>query len=174
MIVKTSKRAMSIRTILHAATKRVTFQLWDNTNDKRLNEFIVDGQRFSDENKAECFVLGVSNTCRDAGAKAQDVSIDVKFKSMKERGEYLEQGKVPWARSRVSDGSMLVRALVEVTGKSREVIEKFLEGKTAAQRLALETDRVIAGVSVVLTRLREEAGNAVDTDSLISELDGLE
>jgi hypothetical protein len=69
-----------------------------------------------------------------------------------------------------SGASILLRALVEVTGKSVEAVKTFLAGKTQAEKMAL---RAAAKVKPVVDRLEaEKASKAakVDTESMLAEL----
>jgi hypothetical protein len=88
----------------------------------------------------------------------------------------LDSGK--WNVARESGNSMagssiLVKALVEASGKSVGEIKTFLAGKTQAEKAAL---RVHRGIAPIVQRLEAEkaakkpASDAIDTDAL---LDGI-
>lgn len=66
--------------------------------------------------------------------------------------------------------SVLLRALVELTGKTVEDVKTFLKAKTQAEKVALRNS---AKVKPIVERIEAEkvskAGN-VDTDALLSEL----
>lgn len=77
-------------------------------------------------------------------------------------------------KSSAAGGSILLRALVESSGKSVDEIKKFLSDKTAAQKSALRTN---ARIKPIVDRLEaekaEKAGKkagAVDTDALLEQL----
>lgn len=79
-----------------------------------------------------------------------------------------------WGVKREASGiagtSVLVRALVEVTGKTIEQIKAFLSGKTHAEKMAL---RASPKVKPVVDRIEaEKASKAakVDTDAMLAEL----
>lgn len=79
-----------------------------------------------------------------------------------------------WGVKREASGiagtSVLVRALVEVTGKTVEQVKAFLAGKTHAEKMAL---RVSAKVKPVVDRIEAEKATKkanVDTDAMLAEL----
>ncbi len=80
-----------------------------------------------------------------------------------------------WGVKREASGiagtSVLVRALVEVTGKTAADIKAFLSNKTHAEKLAL---RANPKVKIVVDRIEAEKASknsSVDTEALLSELD---
>ena len=79
--------------------------------------------------------------------------------------------------SGIAGTSVLLRALMEYTGKVRDDVKAFLEGKTQADKLALRnsTRANKAGVSMkaIVERLEAEKiakGTKVDTEALLNEL----
>lgn len=79
-----------------------------------------------------------------------------------------------WGVKREASGiagtSILMRALMEVTGKTIEQVKAFLTGKSHAEKLAL---RANPKVKVVVDRMEaEKASKAakVDTDAMLAEL----
>lgn len=79
-------------------------------------------------------------------------------------------------QQRAADGmagaSILLKALMEKTGKSKETIQAFLQGKTPAEKKAL---RNAPGVAEIVQRLEaEKAANSkgakVDAEALLSQL----
>lgn len=67
--------------------------------------------------------------------------------------------------------SVLIRALVEASGKSVEDIKAFLAPKTQAEKLALRrSDRLRPIIERLEADKAKTAKNAVDTDSLLGEL----
>jgi hypothetical protein len=88
--------------------------------------------------------------------------------------ERLNKGE--WAIKRepgqsVAGTSVLVRALMEHTGKTQEDVKKFLENKSHAEKMALRNN---PKVKVIIDRLEadktKKATKGVDTDALLSEL----
>lgn len=77
-------------------------------------------------------------------------------------------------KSGLAGASILMRALVESTGKTADEIKKFLFDKTAAQKAALRTNPKI---KPIVDRLEAEKAakskkkaDTVDTDALLSQL----
>jgi hypothetical protein len=87
----------------------------------------------------------------------------------------LDKGE--WSKERQKNGmagtSVLIRALVESSGKPVEAVKAFLADKTQAQKLALRNNPKI---KVIVDRLEAEkaskkpAAAAIDTDALLGEL----
>jgi hypothetical protein len=86
----------------------------------------------------------------------------------------LEAGN--WTVKRESDGmagtSILIRALVEYSGKPVEAIKGYLADKTQAQKIALRSN---PAVKVIVDRLEAEKaankkGPSIDTEALLGEL----
>lgn len=76
--------------------------------------------------------------------------------------------------SSVAGSSVLVRALVEQSGKTAETIKAFLANKSHAEKMAL---RANPSIKPIIDRLEAEKaakatkkGPAVDTDALLAEL----
>lgn len=84
--------------------------------------------------------------------------------------------KGEWGVTREANGmagiSVLVRALVEHTGKTVDAIKDFLAGKTQGEKLALRNNPKI---KPIVDRIESEKasknGSSVDTDALLGELD---
>jgi hypothetical protein len=81
-----------------------------------------------------------------------------------------------WSVKREANGmagtSVLVRALVEYTGKTVEQIKQFLAGKSQAEKVALRNNPKI---KPIVERIEaEKAGKKanVDTDAMLGELEG--
>lgn len=67
--------------------------------------------------------------------------------------------------------SILLRALVEASGKSVEEIKAFLENKTPAQKLGLrKTDKLRPIIERLEAEKAANSKNKVDTDALLGEL----
>ena len=69
--------------------------------------------------------------------------------------------------------SMLVAALIEVTGKSIDIVKDFLSGKTGAEKTALKNSEK---VRPIILRLQEEKAkkkaekDGIDTSAMLDEL----
>lgn len=80
-----------------------------------------------------------------------------------------------WAQKRESSGmagtSVLLRALVESSGKSVEQIKVFLKDKTQAEKVALRNNPKI---KPIVDRIEAEKSqkSSIDTEALLGELEG--
>lgn len=92
-----------------------------------------------------------------------------KFEAVREVHTRLLAGS--WNKGRegggAARGGLLLRALMEFSGKSREVAEAWLDAKTDAERSALRKSPKIAEI---IERLKGPAVGGVDTDALLGEL----
>ena len=81
-----------------------------------------------------------------------------------------------WSVKREANGmagtSVLVRALVEHTGKTVEQIKTFLSGKTQAERVALRNNPKVKPIVERIEAEKASKGSKVDTDALLGELEG--
>lgn len=79
-----------------------------------------------------------------------------------------------WGAQRESNGlagtSVLVRALVEQTGKTLEAIKAFLSGKTQAEKVALRNNPRIRPIVERIEAEKVSKASTVDTDALLEEL----
>lgn len=91
--------------------------------------------------------------------------------------ERLNRGE--WTAARASGGgfagaSILIKALVEATGKELAVIKEWVGSKTQAEKLALRKSNQL---KAIIERLEAEKAktskSTVDTGALLGELDGL-
>jgi hypothetical protein len=102
-------------------------------------------------------------------------SIDDMVLAVEETIDLLNKGE--WGAEREGGGGMagtsiLMKALVEHTGKTVDAIKTFLKGKTKAQKDAMKNDKRL---KPIVDRLEaEEAAKAahVNTEALFGELDG--
>lgn len=85
----------------------------------------------------------------------------------------LEAGE--WGVKREANGmagtSVLVRALVQHTGKTVEQIKTFLAGKSQAEKVALRNNPKIKPIVEAIEAEKAAKGSKVDTDKLLGELD---
>lgn len=79
-----------------------------------------------------------------------------------------------WGVKREANGmagtSVLARALVELTGKTREQIKTFLAGKTQAEKVALRNSGKVKPIVERLESEKASKGSKVDTEALLGEL----
>ena len=80
-----------------------------------------------------------------------------------------------WSVKRESNGmagtSVLMRALVEHTGKTVEQIKQFLNGKSQAEKVALRNNPKIKPIVDRIEAEKASRKTNVDTDALLGELD---
>ena len=81
-----------------------------------------------------------------------------------------------WSVKREANGmagtSVLVRALVEHTGKSVEAIKQFLAGKSQAEKVALRNNPKIKPIVERIEAEKASKKANVDTDAMLGELEG--
>lgn len=111
------------------------------------------------------------------GADGGKADIDDAVLAIDELIDRLYNGE--WSVKRESNGmagaSILLKALVEVTGKSAEQVKAFLKDKTTAEKNALRNS---AKVKPVVDRLEAEKAaksskSTVDVDSLLGEIENI-
>lgn len=118
-----------------------------------------------------CAAHGASQKLGDeiAGEKDLDDAI-LAIDALMER---LDKGE--WGQTREGGGmsgtSVLLRALVEHTGKDIAVIKDFLAKKTQAEKLALRNNPSIKPIVDRLEAEKMAKKTNVDTDALLGELD---
>ena len=81
-----------------------------------------------------------------------------------------------WSVKREANGmagtSVLVRALVEHTGKTVEHIKQFLNGKSQAEKVALRNNPKIKPIVERIEAEKASKKANVDTDAMLGELEG--
>lgn len=81
-----------------------------------------------------------------------------------------------WGVKRESNGmagtSVLVRALVEHTGKAVEQIKTFLSGKSQAEKVALRNNPKVKPIVERIEAEKASKATKVDTDAMLGELEG--
>lgn len=79
-----------------------------------------------------------------------------------------------WGVKREANGmagtSTLLKALVEVSGKSVEQIKEFLKGKSQAEKVALRNNPKIKPIVERIEAEKAAKGSKVDTEALLGEL----
>lgn len=99
--------------------------------------------------------------------------IDDKFLAVEKLMGRLK-GPDDWSVQREAGGmagtSILLRALVEHTGKTPEQIKAFLDGKNQAEKIALRANPKIKPIIERLEAEKAQKGQKVDTDAMLNEL----
>ena len=130
-----------------------------------LNKFAAHGaeQKLGDE------IAGLK------GANGGEADIEDCVLAIDELIDRLYNGE--WSLKREANGlagtSVLLRALVEHTGKSVEQIKEFLKPKSQAEKTALRNNPKIKPIVERIEAEKAAKGTkAVDTDALLGELEG--
>jgi len=96
------------------------------------------------------------------------------FEALSDLAARLTKGE--WTAQRAAGGfagtSVLIQALVKLTGKPVEAIKEFLSAKTQAEKLALRKSERLAPIiaEIEAERAKNAPKSSVDTDSLLAEL----
>ena len=131
----------------------------------------------SESIRGEAILHGLKQKLVDAAAITRDTSTgrsataQDKYEAVLEVFTRITSENGTWNKVRgegggVSGLGLLVRALMQMSGKSREVIEAQLEPKTKEQKAALRDNPKVAAIMAEL----RAAGSKIDSDEL---LDGL-
>lgn len=103
----------------------------------------------------------------DTGRSA---TIDDKYDAVKEVFDRLTSDNPTWNKVReagaVAGNGLFVRALMQMTGKTKAQIDVFLEKKTKEEKAALRKNPKVAVIMAELS----SANDDIDTDDLLSEL----
>lgn len=169
----TNKKASSvITTDIFGSVLTLTFPTIGETLE-------IDTTKLADDIIKQAVLHGLKQKLVDAAAIARNPdtgrspTAQDKFDAVKEVFDRLTHATNPqWNKTRVageglSGAGLLIRALMEMTGKSRSEIEEFLEPKTKEQRAALKKNPKVAAIIARLQSSKDE-----DTDDMLSELMG--
>ena len=103
---------------------------------------------------------------------AGETDVDDMYLAVEELDSRIQKGE--WSTKREGGGmggtSVLLRALVELSGKSIESLKEFLKGKTQAEKLALRNSPRVKPIVERLEAEKLTKGAKVDTDALLAEL----
>lgn len=139
----------------------------------------VDTLELSDTIRQEALIHGIKQKIGDAAAIARNTttgasaSINDKFEAMAEVVERITSPDGTWNKVREggagAGNTLLQKALMEMTGKTRDEITAFLEKKTKEEKAALRNNPKVAAIIVKL-QAQKAANSAIDTDELLEEL----
>jgi hypothetical protein len=127
--------------------------------------------------RGQAMLHGLKQKLVDAAAISRNpdtgrsATIDDKYNAVREVYDRLLSGQ--WNKIRDggsgTKGGLLFRALCMLyPDKTAEAIRAFLDKKTAAEKTALRNTKKIA--DIILTLKDDEAGDEVDTDAMLDEL----
>lgn len=121
--------------------------------------------------RAKCACHGGEQKLGDETAGLDDV--DDMVEAVDELIDHLNAGE--WTQRREGSGmagtSVLLKALIEKTGKSIETVRAFLKDKTQAEKMALRTS---ANLKPIVDRLEAEKASKVakvDTEAMFKQLE---
>lgn len=138
----------------------------------------VDATALSADIQTAACLHGLKQKLVDAAAIPRDVetgrsaSVEDKISAVREVFTRITSPEGTWNKVReggtttATGGALLVRALMELTGQSKEKIEMYLSTKTKEEKAAL---RVSPKVAPIITRL-QAAKSTIDTDALLDAL----
>jgi hypothetical protein len=115
---------------------------------------------------------GAEQKLGDETAGVQDVEDMVLY--VDELIERLSRGE--WSTKRegspFAGASILLRAVVEFSGKSVDQVKEFLKAKSPAEKMALRNSSKIKPIVERLEAEKASKAGKVDTDALLNELEG--
>lgn len=168
----TKRQAMSVD--IFGTTLTITF-----ANGKDL---AIDASTLTPEIQKQAMLHGLKQKLVDAAAMSRNPDnlnsnqVDDKYNAVAEVHARLTGANPTWNKERAKDGtpasanSLLVRALMQMTGKDKTYVDDFLSSKTKEQRKALERNpRVLA---IIAELKAATVTNGIDTDELLGELSG--
>jgi hypothetical protein len=153
---------------------------------KMLKETLIDGDsvaiRIDFRNgETRTFPLSPDLLLRFAGHGAEqkygdetagETDVDDMVLAVDALHERLSKGE--WSTKREGGGmtgtSVLMRALIEFSGRTPEQVKEFLAGKSQAEKLALRNSAKIKPIVERLEAAKAAKGANVDTDSLLAAL----
>lgn len=169
-IVNSSKQA-TVTTSEFRSTLTLTFSSGDVIE--------IDASKLTPEVQHKAMMHGLKQKLMDAAAIAKNTdngrsaTVQDKFDAVKEVADRLTVDGA-WNKTRTSEGSsnntLLARALVQMSGKTRAQIDAFLETKTKEEKAALRKTSKVAHIIVAL-QAEQVANSGIDTDDLLAELD---
>lgn len=146
-------------------------------NDKVIT---LNPARLTDEIRAAALLHGLKQKLVDAAAIARDTdtgrsaTTEDKYQAVLEVYERITAAEgASWNKVREAGtgggagSGVLLRALMQLTGKDKAAIEAFLEEKTKEEKSALRSNPKVAAIIAELQRAKV---SDVDTDSLLDEL----
>lgn len=168
----TKRQAMSVD--IFNTTLTVTF-----SNGKDLS---IDVATLSPEIQRQAMLHGIKQKLVDAAAMSRDAEnlnsnqVDAKYEAVRTVHARLTSDHPSWNKERAAPGTpangnnLLVRALMQMTGRDKTYVDDFLSSKTKEQRAALKRNPRVLAIIAELQAATVSQG--VDTDELLTELVG--
>lgn len=148
-------------------------------NGKRI---VVDPALLSGQIARDAMIHGIKQKLVDAAAIARDTTTGMsatmadKYNAVMEVYNRITSVDAPsWNKVREAGAGgtgggngILLRALMQLTGKPKDEIEAFLDEKTKEQKVALRSNPKVAAIIAELQRAKATSG--IDTEELLGEL----
>lgn len=170
MAIATKRQAMSVD--IFGTTLTVTF-----SNGKDL---AIDVAKLTPEIQRMAMLHGIKQKLVDAAAMSRDGNnlnsnqVESKYEAVAAVHARLTSDKPTWNKERAAPGTptngknLLVRALMQMTGRDKDYVDAFLTSKTKEEREALKRNpRVLA---IIAELQAATVSNGVDTDDLLEQL----
>lgn len=141
-------------------------------------ELRVDAATLPDDIRTAAMMHGLKQKCIDGAAIARNTdtgrsaTVQDKFEAVKEIVDRLTGPAPSWNKTRegesASQANLLVRAIMRLQDKPRDVVVAWLEGKDKDQKAALRKNPKVA--EMIAQIQRENAGDTSATDAMLDEL----
>ena len=138
----------------------------------------VNTENLSPEIIQQATLHGLKQKLVDAAAigrnpdTGRSASIEDKFNAVKEVFDRITGPNGTWNKIReggsVTGGGLLLRAMMRLSGKSKDEIASFLADKTKEQQAALRKNAKIAPIIAELQAEANKGGDDIDSDELLS------
>jgi hypothetical protein len=175
-VIRTSKKSTIMADVfLPKMTLTLTF-----INGK---EIVVDANTLSQEIRDQALLHGLKQKLVDAAAISRNLdtgasaSVDDKYNAVRKIADRLMRVDAKWNEGRATNAdapatagvnNILLRALMQMTGRDLEYTKAFLEGKTKEQRASLRKNPRVMAIMAELSAAT--VVNGVNTDDLLTEL----
>jgi len=144
-------------------------------------ELRLDAATLPDDIRAQAMMHGLKQKCVDAAAIARNTdtgrsaTIQDKFDAIAEIVARLTGPAPTWNKIREGESAgqanLLIRAIMRLQDKPRDVVTAWLDGKDKDQKTALRKNPKVA--EMIAQIQRENAGDTSATDAMLDELGGL-
>jgi frataxin-like iron-binding protein CyaY len=144
---------------------------------------VVHGHELSHEMRVASMMHGLKQKLVDAAAMSRNpdtgraASLDDKFQAVKEVFDRITGTNPTWNKlaggggGGGGGGGLLLRALMSIYGKPKDVMEEWLDQKTDAEKAALRKNPKIAAKILELQAASGKT-NGIDANDLLAELEG--
>lgn len=161
--------------VISASVERTTLKLSFANGE----ELTIHASLLSDQIRTDAMMHGLKQKLVDAAAISRNpdtgasATINDKYDAVREIYDRITSPDGTWNKIR-GDGSgmagagLLVRALVQLSGKTKDAIEQFLATKTKEQKQALMVDPKVAPIIAQL----KAVDSKIDTGSMLDDLFG--